>query len=142
LYAIAIRNNTTWQQLATANGLSENDIIIVGQELILPGQAGTTGTTVAQATTIAVVATPAGQAVATATVSLLPTPTPQPANPLLATATPLPSAATGTRTYTVAAGDTLTSIAARYGLDWAQLLQLNGLTADSVIRVGQQIRLN
>jgi lipoprotein NlpD len=44
-------------------------------------------------------------------------------------------------THTVAAGDTLFSIAWVYGKDWRRLAALNGLPAPYTIRVGQRIRL-
>jgi LysM repeat protein len=44
-------------------------------------------------------------------------------------------------THTVRSGDTVTSIAARYGLKVADVLVLNGLTPSTVIRPGQQLRL-
>ncbi len=41
--------------------------------------------------------------------------------------------------YTVQAGDTLTSIAARYGVDWHALAQANGISYPYIIYVGQRI---
>ena len=117
LLAIAVRNNVNWRTLAAANGLGENDRIVVGQVLKIPaaGATVTTGTTASPAT-----ATPTTDA-------------------------PAPTTATGAtgagRTHTVAAGDTIISIAVKYGIDWQKLLQINGLTANSIIQVGQQIRL-
>jgi LysM repeat protein len=43
--------------------------------------------------------------------------------------------------HTVAEGDTIITIALEYNLDWQELLELNGLQPDSVIGIGQQIRL-
>ena len=51
------------------------------------------------------------------------------------------TAATGGRTHTVASGDTIISIAVQYGLDWQELLRINGLQPDSLIQIGQVIRL-
>ena len=44
--------------------------------------------------------------------------------------------------HTVKKGDTLYSIALDYGLDYRELAQWNGVTAASVISVGQQLRLS
>jgi LysM repeat protein len=43
--------------------------------------------------------------------------------------------------YTVQAGDTIISIAVAHGLEWGALLALNGLGEDSVLQLGQEIRL-
>ncbi|WP_423184329.1 LysM peptidoglycan-binding domain-containing protein [Arthrobacter sp. NyZ413] len=45
-------------------------------------------------------------------------------------------------TYTIVRGDTVSGIAARYGLDTDTVLQLNGLTATTIIYPGQQIKLS
>jgi murein DD-endopeptidase MepM/ murein hydrolase activator NlpD len=44
--------------------------------------------------------------------------------------------------YTVKSGDTLYSIARRYGKSSSKLLSINGLTADATLRIGQRIRLD
>lgn len=122
---IAARYGLDWRQLAAANQLGNPDRIEVGQVIRLPGAQGATqpltGTTPITATGVT----------ATTTVSAAP-----------ATAvTAAPATTDGVRVHTVAAGDTIIGIAARYGLNWRQLLQINGLQEDSVIRIGQQIRL-
>lgn len=43
--------------------------------------------------------------------------------------------------YAVQAGDTIISIAIQHGLAWGGLLQLNGLTENSVLQPGQMLRL-
>ena len=43
--------------------------------------------------------------------------------------------------YTVRSGDTLSSIAARYGLAWEDVAALNGLQEQSVLQIGQIVRL-
>jgi len=43
--------------------------------------------------------------------------------------------------YTVASGDTIISIALRYDLDWQELMALNQLDEDSVLSLGQKLRL-
>lgn len=118
LSLIAGRYGLDWRQLAEVNQLSNPNVIEVGQVLRLPG---------AQGSGVA----PAVTAVVTPTTTTVVT----------NTATTAPAATGGVRVHTVAAGETIIAIAARYGLNWRQLLQLNGLQADSIIQVGQQIRL-
>jgi LysM repeat protein len=45
-------------------------------------------------------------------------------------------------TYTIVRGDTISGIAGRYGLDTNTVLQLNGLSASTIIYPGQQIKLS
>lgn len=121
LWSIAVRNNTTWQALAAANSLNENDFIRVGQTLVIPSQ--TTAVTAPRVTTTS----PATTATTAITGSAATTVTTQ--------------VATAGRVHTVAPGDTIITIATRYGLNWQTLLRLNGLSNDAVLQVGQQIRL-
>jgi len=44
-------------------------------------------------------------------------------------------------TYTVVAGDTLSEIAVRFNTTVAELTELNGITANDILRVGTQLRL-
>lgn len=47
-----------------------------------------------------------------------------------------------TRTYTVKQGDTMSSIAARYGVSTSSLISLNGMTANPhALRIGQVLRI-
>lgn len=43
--------------------------------------------------------------------------------------------------YTVQAGDTLSGIGARYGVDWRELAKLNNIENPNLIRVGQKIEI-
>lgn len=45
-------------------------------------------------------------------------------------------------TYTVQAGDTLSGIAAKYGISTQNLASLNGITNPNFIRVGQKLKVN
>ncbi len=47
-----------------------------------------------------------------------------------------------TRIHVIAKGDTLSGVARRYALRVADLLQWNGLRANSVLRIGMRLRLN
>ncbi|GAB3286598.1 hypothetical protein GCM10027449_33480 [Sinomonas notoginsengisoli] len=59
----------------------------------------------------------------------------------LATPAQTPVTPEAPKAYTVRAGETVTSIAGKYGLDVAHVLALNGLTPTTVIRPGQELRL-
>ncbi len=48
----------------------------------------------------------------------------------------------GSGTYTVQAGDTLSSIAARFGTNFEALAQINGIADPNIIEVGQVLRLS
>lgn len=53
-----------------------------------------------------------------------------------------PMAPTAPATYTIVRGDTISGIAARYGLNTNTVLQLNGLSGNTIIYPGQQIKLS
>ena len=44
-------------------------------------------------------------------------------------------------TYTIEKGDSLSSVAYRYGVSWREVAELNGIKDSSKIRVGQKIKL-
>ena len=102
------------------------------------GVAGTAGLTTTRTTTSTTAATAS---------SLLASPTPRPGASSTVTATAGAgtgsgtSTGTGASTYTVAEGDTIITIALAHNLDWQELLALNNLQPDSLIQVGQEIRL-
>jgi LysM repeat protein len=158
LFGIALRANVSLQELAVANNMQEDDLLLIGQKLVIPGReaplpslntlvpassskatltSGTqvTGTRAATTTSVAgttgVTVTRTTTSTTSAASSLLPSPTPR-----AATVT-----AGGPNVHTVAEGDTIITIALEYNLDWQELLALNGLQPDSVIQVGQEIRL-
>lgn len=74
----------------------------------------------------------------TATPSPTPTQTPTTAPPAATSTAPAPAPA-GRVTYQVRSGDTLSSIAARYGIEWQELARANGLTSGSMLRIGQEL---
>lgn len=111
LISIALRHDITWQALAFANGLSENAVLQVGQLLRVPGT---------------IVSTPPSADVAVGSV---------------ATTDAAPAENTTPHTHVVGAGDTVISIAQRYGLAWGELLRINGLGENTILNVGQVITL-
>lgn len=94
LYSIAIKYKTTVAKLASANKITNANLIRVGQVLSIPGT----------------------------------------------TSTPTPPPASSTK-YTVKAGDTLYSIAKRYGVTVAQIASANKLSNVNLIRVGQVLAI-
>jgi LysM repeat protein len=179
LLGIALQHNVTWQALANANGLAENDLLQIGQMLTIPGAAQsfhapaaqpavykstqTTITTSSSATqhtvaggetllSIALRYNMTWQTLAAANqlaeddllqigqVLQIPgSSVPAQLADLPVIAPPEPTQSN--QFHTVSAGETIVSIALKYGLDWQQLLTLNGLSEASVLQIGQQIRL-
>ena len=55
--------------------------------------------------------------------------------------TPAPTSASEAQSYVVRRGDTLSRIASRHGVPLARLFKINGLSAKSILRPGQVLRL-
>lgn len=155
LYAIARRYGVTIQQIASANGISNVNLIRVGQVLVIPGKSGGGSTpaptpptttvryTVKRGDTLYAIARRYG-----VTVSQLAS-----ANKISnvnlirvgqvlvipgksgGTTTPPPT--TTTRRYTVKAGDTLYAISRRYGVSIQRIASANSISNPNLIRVGQ-----
>lgn len=128
LYAIATKHGMTLSQLQSINGLSSN--------LIHPGQVLNVSGSTATATSTAVVETPVESIESTVT------PISEVSNEAvsetpLTEVTPTETVATGT--HVVQAGETLYSIAQKYGVDVYKLIEANG---GSNVLVGQVISLN
>lgn len=151
LSLIALRYGLDWQELARVNQLSNPELIEVGQVLRLAaGQsqaAATTGTTPAPAAAPAATQ-PQVTAPVTTTTAVTPTRGITSTAATTATTTAAPARATATtsastaaRSHTVVSGDTIIGIALQYNLDWQTLLTLNSLKPDSILQIGQQIRL-
>jgi len=116
LFRIALYYGTTVDAIRVANHLTTVHIY-VGQRLVIPG-----------AKTHVVPSVP-----------LTPPPTPMPGAP-----TPIPTPAMpdlDARTYIVQRGDTLSAIAARYGLSIWALIEANGLRNWNLIYVGQKLTI-
>ncbi len=107
LYSISRKYQITVAELRTANNLSENDVIKVGQKLIIPD--ADIGTAAALSSTKSAAATaPAGKTIE----------------------------------YTVKKGDTLYGIARNNGMSVADLMSLNNLDSNAVIKVGQKLKVS
>ena len=114
LLSIALQHGLSWQELAENNGLAEDDLLQIDQELRVP--ASTVPVSVAEESAVA---------------------------PQVGVFIPAVAVVAATPAYhTVQRGDTMISIALEYGLDWYDLLRLNHLTKSSLLSLGQRIRLN
>ncbi|MBN1246626.1 MAG: LysM peptidoglycan-binding domain-containing protein [Anaerolineae bacterium] len=117
LFRIALYYGTTVDAIQAANGLT-SVYIMVGQQLLIPG-----------ATNVAPPSVPL---------------TPPPEGGVAGEPTPVPTAAVGdisARTYLVQSGDTLTAIAARFGVSPWHLRDINGLSSSSLIYAGMELIL-
>jgi LysM repeat protein len=117
---IAARFGVSTQSVLTANGLSWSSIIYPGQTIAIPG-------TVLAAENVSSV-TPAPAAPAPAV--------PEPTTPVVST--PPPPATTS---YLIARGDTISSIAKKFGVSIQSILDANGLTWSSIIYTGRTLSI-
>ena len=111
LYSISRKYQITVAELRAANNLSENDVIIVGQKLKIP---------TADISNAAALATD-NKATTSGNTTL--------------------SATKATQEYTVVKGDTMYSISKKNGMTLAEFMALNGLDSNSVIKVGQKLKI-
>lgn len=111
LSVLAMRYGSTVQAIAAANGLTNNHLIMVGQELIIPLRTPPAGPPTATEPVVFVTATP-----------------PEPVPPL-----------GYNNIYVVMPGDTLTRIARLFNTTVPTLAQLNGIVNVNQIQVGQQL---
>jgi LysM repeat protein len=125
VFIIANLYGSSVPAIITANGLNENALIFVGQQLVIPVPVPPAGTSTAP-TEAAPTATTAATTVPEAT----PTST--------STITPSPEAG---NVYIVQRGETLSQIARRFNTTVATLAQLNGIVNVNSILVGQRLTL-
>ncbi|GIG54708.1 LysM peptidoglycan-binding domain-containing protein [Demequina activiva] len=113
VWDLARRYGVSVSAIANANGLDSRAVIRVGQKLEIPG------------------ASAAGSATATS----------GGAASALATGDNLDQFAGATQSYTVVAGDTVSAIAARFGVSASTVVSANGLKNASLIRAGQTLTI-
>jgi LysM repeat protein len=121
LLGIAKKLGVPLQSLLDANGMNANSLITPGQKLKIP--AATTGST-----TATTAAGGSGGSTASSTASS-------------AAATTTTTVADAPGTYTVRPNDGWSIIAARLGVDAADLAAFNDLTLNSVLIPGQKLRI-
>ncbi|MBK8048059.1 MAG: LysM peptidoglycan-binding domain-containing protein [Anaerolineales bacterium] len=127
LFGLVLRFGVAQQVLMDANSLTDGDFLQIGQQLVIPG---TTASSLAGQSP-----TPALTAVVTKTVPTVSSAAPA-ATPNSAASTPV------AKYHTVASGDTIISIALTYNKDWQALLELNGLKPDTILQIGQRVRID
>ncbi len=140
--AIADRFGVSTLSVLAANGLGWASIIYPGQVLIIPGLVGP-GTPApadapADTTVVAPVPAPASDPTAASTVAQPPAAAPVAEAPA-APAPPAPAPVASGSSYTIVSGDTLSDIAARFGVSTQSLLDANGLDISSVIYAGHTL---
>ena len=101
-YSISKKYNISLQELYSANGIDENDVLKVGQVLKIPGKSTAENTSEKSTTTVSTAKT---------------------------------------SNYEVVAGDTLYSISKKFGTTVDNLRSLNGLTENSVLKIGQVLKV-
>lgn len=145
LAGIATIYELSWQELARENGLGENSVLSVGKELRIPGAVkkviapseDVTATSEPEVSAAMV----AEEATQTAEKILVSETVSDDAVVAAAANAPIQPANDTPQSHTVSPGDTIISIALRYNMDWQQLLQLNNLSENAVLQLGQTIRL-
>jgi LysM repeat protein len=159
LGSIAARYGTTVSAIASANGISDPNLIFPGQVLTIPGgsapssggstaTSGSTYTVQAGDTLGSIAARFATTVAALASANDISDPNLIYVGQVLSLSgsgggTPAPtSAPTATGTYTVEAGDTLGSIAARFATTVANLAALNNISDPNLIYVGEVLKVD
>lgn len=116
---IASRFGVSTQAILTANALGWSTIIYPGQRIVIPGKASTASTP----------------------------PSPQPSPPVISidpvvNVTPIKDSLAGNQSsYVIKTGDTISSIAAHFGISVQALLDVNGLTRSSIIYAGRTLTI-
>lgn len=148
---IALQYGVTVKEIAALNGISEDTILRLGQELLIP-PAPQTEVQVA----LALSPSPAPTSLPVPTPTFVPTATPTPLGQGLAglagltlieserkgaTATLTPTVTPTPRVHIVAKGDTLGRIALLYDVSAARIAEANGITLETMLQIGQVLRI-
>lgn len=138
LSSIASRYGTTTSALAQANGISNVNLIYVGQTIKFSGTSTTTTSstyTVRYGDTLSAIASRYGTSTSTlASINGISNP-----NWIYPGQVLRLSGGSSTRVYTVRSGDTLSGIASRLGTSWTALKAKNGLANANLIYPGQTL---
>ena len=146
MFQISRRYNLHIDQFFADNDLNSRSIIYAGQQLRIRQQpAAAPASADLTARSVAAPAAPAAQPTATpAGWYGSPAATVQPAAAVPATTQPAAANAPAWRTttgwHTFAAGETVATVASRYGYTEARFREMNGLSATDFPRIGQQLR--
>lgn len=168
LSGIAQRYGVNWEHIALINGLSEFSLLNIGQSIrvphpddLLPGIGGPEGSVQLPTSYIEYVIQPGDTLSGIAmrykqdwrdvaainglgehsvlelgSVVRIPSPAQAVLGEQAAAAAPI-----APQVHTVAPGETVISIAQRYGIGWGDLLRANGLSENSIISIGQELKL-
>ncbi|CAN5772709.1 hypothetical protein BH23ACT5_BH23ACT5_02940 [soil metagenome] len=147
LSAIAAAHGVTLAQILEVNDISNPDLITIGQQIVIPGSGGKAATihVVAAGETVGSIAAKYGASANSiaglnelANVNLI----------MVGQRLQIPGASGSqgggdpTGHHVVTRGETLASIAAKYGISVDQLAKANGITNTSVIYVGARLALS
>lgn len=155
LSGIASEHGTTYEALATLNNISNPNLIHVGQVLRLSSKTSSSASaantasfstntyTVQNGDTLSGIASEYGTTYEKlATLNNISNPNEIYVGQVLTLSSSSSTSTSSTKgTYTVQQGDTLSGIAANYGLSWTTLATKNGISSPYVIYVGQKITL-
>ena len=134
---IASRYNVSMQAIQAVNRIDNPNRIYVGMELVIPANGSTPA--VAAATSAAQPATALTSTAGGSTSSSRSTASTSSASSSRSKSSS--SAATTSRTHTVARGEALSSIAARYGVRTADLMRWNNISNANQIYAGQKLKI-
>ena len=118
IWKISVKYGVTIQEILDTNNLTETSVLYIGQKLNIPVK-----NTVPMPST---------------TPSPLPTPTPVPSTP---TPTEDVKPYITYITHTVQSGDNAWNLSVKYGIPMTELLQVNKLTMNSVLNLGQKLTI-
>lgn len=121
--AIASRFGVSTQAVLSANKLGWSTIIYPGQKILIPGSTTSTTTPV------------------TAPPAVTPTPPVVDVTPVSEVTPVTPPPAAHNTSYVIKSGDTITSIAAKFGVSMQTILDANGLTRSSIIYTGRTLTI-
>ncbi len=130
LYRIALQYGTTVDAIVQANNITNPNLIVVGQVLVIPVAGATATPTLG----------PTASGTTTPTGTATPSVAPPPATPT-ATQTPPPPPPSGEIVHVVQPGENLFRIALQYNLPTAVVAAYNGITNPNMIFVGQKLRI-
>ena len=150
LSKIAARHGVTVQDLVAANGIRNPDLILSGQELVIPNAGAASGAihkvtkgeslrTIAAKYSVAVEAIVEANSITNPNVIQIGVQLAIPNSPAAAAPS---SASPSAATYTVQKGDSLASIAARFDTTVDALAAANGIINHSLVYAGTTLRLS
>gem|GEM_PF-625845 len=135
LFLIANKYGLSTAALADANQMETDDLLSVGQELIIPDE----GAQATEAPAATPTNTPEPTATPTATFTLTPEPTPSPTMTPGITPSPRASPTQAKVIHVVERGETLGAIAVQYDIAAEEIARANGIEVDAILRVGQEL---